>query len=47
MEDMHQLMFDMANMRDNMRVLSDGQRREMAAHLAIRMATMFNNDDEE
>jgi hypothetical protein len=31
MEDMHQLMFDMANMRDNMRVLSDGQRREMAA----------------
>ncbi len=27
MEDMHQLMFDMANMRDNMCVLSDGQKK--------------------
>ncbi len=47
MDDMEQLIHEMANMRENMRILSDGQRREMAAHLAIRMATMFNNDDEE
>ncbi|CAK9857970.1 unnamed protein product [Sphagnum jensenii] len=47
MDNMEQLIHEMANMRENMRILSDGQRREMAAHLAIRMATMFNNDDEE
>jgi hypothetical protein len=27
MEDMHQLIFDMANMQDNMRILSDGQKK--------------------
>jgi hypothetical protein len=47
MEDMEQLMHEMANMRDNMRILSDGQRREMAAQLAMRMATMFKDDDED
>ncbi len=47
MDDIQQLIHEMANMRENMGILSDGQRREMAAHLAIRMATMFNNDDEE
>ncbi len=47
MEDMEQLMHEMASMRDNMRILSDGQRREMAAQLAMRMATMFKDDDED
>jgi hypothetical protein len=37
MENMHRLMFDMANMRGNMHVLLDGQRREMAAWLAMKM----------
>jgi hypothetical protein len=37
MENMHQLMFDMANMGGNMHVLSDGQIREMAAWLAMKM----------
>ncbi|KAL3694309.1 hypothetical protein R1sor_007960 [Riccia sorocarpa] len=42
-----QLMNEMASMRENMRNVSDQRRREMAAQLAMRMAAMFNDDDEE
>jgi hypothetical protein len=46
-EDLERLMFEMASMRENMQSMSDGQRKEMAAQLAIRMATMFNGDEDE
>lgn len=46
-QDLEQLMHEMASMRENMRTMSDVQRREMAAQLAMRMATMFNGDEEE
>jgi len=46
-EDLEKMMHEMASMRENMRNMSDGQRREMAAQLAMRMASMFLDDDEE
>lgn len=46
-EDLEKLMHEMASMRENMRNMSDGQRREMAAQLAMRMASVFLDDDEE
>jgi hypothetical protein len=46
-EDLEKMMHEMAGMRENMRNMSDGQRREMAAQLAMRMASMFMDDDEE
>lgn len=43
--DFEQLMMEMARMRDNARLMPDSQRREMAASLALRMASMFDEDD--
>ncbi|KAA8532090.1 hypothetical protein F0562_006768 [Nyssa sinensis] len=48
-EDLEQLMSEIGNMRDSLRLMPDFQRREMAAKLALKMAAMFgdNSDDEE
>ncbi|KAM1155993.1 hypothetical protein ACFX11_027096 [Malus domestica] len=40
-EDLEQLMSEIGNMRDSSRLLPDFQRRDMAAKLAMKMATMF------
>ncbi|KAA3485225.1 Trigalactosyldiacylglycerol 1 isoform 3 [Gossypium australe] len=48
-EDLEQLMSEVGNIRSNLRLMPDFQRREMAAKLAIKMAAMFggDSDDEE
>lgn len=48
-EDLDQLMCEIGNMRDSLRLLPDFQRREMAANLAMKMAAMFGDSsgDEE
>lgn len=50
-EDLEQLMSEIGNVRDNLRLMPDFQRREMAANLAMKMAAMFGGgsdvDDEE
>lgn len=48
-EDVEQLMSEMGNIRDNLRLMPDFQRREIAANLAMKMASMFggDSDDEE
>ncbi|KAK4758764.1 hypothetical protein SAY87_020065 [Trapa incisa] len=40
-EDLEQLMSEIGNIRDNLRFMPDFQRREMAAKLAMKMASMF------
>lgn len=42
-EDLEQLMSEIGNMRDTLRLLPDFQRREMAAKLAMKMAAMFGD----
>ncbi|XP_052195681.1 uncharacterized protein LOC127803479 [Diospyros lotus] len=46
--DLEQLMSEIGNMRDSLRLMPDFQRREMAANLALKMAAMFgdSSDDE-
>ncbi|XWS42251.1 hypothetical protein CRYUN_Cryun17cG0152200 [Craigia yunnanensis] len=48
-EDLEQLMSEIGNIRSNLRLMPDFQRREMAAKLAMKMAAMFGGggDDEE
>lgn len=48
LDDLERLMFEIGNMRDNLRLMPDFQRREMAANLALKMAAMFGDvsDDE-
>lgn len=48
-EDLEQLMSEIGNTRDTLRLLPDFQRREMAAKLAMKMAAMFGDSsgDEE
>ncbi|KAG7607466.1 putative alpha/gamma-adaptin-binding protein p34 [Arabidopsis thaliana] len=48
-EDVEQLMSEIGNIRDNLRLMPDFQRREIAANLAMKMASMFggDTDDEE
>ncbi|XP_024934775.1 uncharacterized protein LOC107431106 isoform X2 [Ziziphus jujuba] len=48
-EDLEQLMSEIGNLRGNLRLMPDFQRREMAAKLALKMASMFGggSDDEE
>lgn len=48
-EDVEQLMSEIGNIRDNLRLMPDFQRREVAANLAMKMASMFggDSDDEE
>lgn len=47
LDDLERLMSEIGNMRSNLRLMPDFQRREMAAKLAMKMATMFGDDDEE
>ncbi|XP_057957023.1 uncharacterized protein LOC131150357 [Malania oleifera] len=48
-EDLEQLMSEIGNVRDSLRLMPDFQRREMAAKLAMKMALMFGDSsgDEE
>lgn len=46
-DDLERMMQDMVGLRENMRTMSDTHRREMAATLAMRMAAMFEGDDDE
>ncbi|KAI9083906.1 hypothetical protein K1719_034164 [Acacia pycnantha] len=48
LEDLEQLMSEIGNMRSGLRLMPDFQRREMAAKLALKMASMFGggSDDE-
>ncbi|KAF8409896.1 hypothetical protein HHK36_002414 [Tetracentron sinense] len=48
-ENLEHLMSEIGNMRDSLRLMPDFQRREMAAKLAMKMASMFgdSSDDEE
>lgn len=48
-EDLEQLMSEIGNIRNNLRFMPDFQRREMAAKLTMKMASMFggSSDDEE
>lgn len=45
-EDLEQLMSEIGNMRDSLRLMPDFQRREMAAKLAMKMASMFGGDSD-
>lgn len=49
LEDLEQLMSEIGNMRDGLRLMPDFQRREMAAKLALKMASVFGgaSDDED
>ncbi|KAJ0262043.1 hypothetical protein HA466_0050440 [Hirschfeldia incana] len=51
LEDVEQLMSEIGNIRDNLRLMPDFQRREIAANLAMKMASMFggghDSDSEE
>ncbi|RZR72595.1 hypothetical protein BHM03_00014827 [Ensete ventricosum] len=49
LDDLERLMFEIGNMRDNLRLMPDFQRKEMAANLAMKMAAMFGDvsDDED
>lgn len=46
-EDLEQLMSEIGNVRNNLRLMPDFQRREMAAKLAMKMATMFGGSSDE
>ncbi|KAJ8751381.1 hypothetical protein K2173_016578 [Erythroxylum novogranatense] len=48
-DDLEQLMSEIGNMRNSLRLMPDFQRREMAANLAMKMAAMFGggSDDEQ
>ncbi|XP_057456429.1 uncharacterized protein LOC130747496 [Lotus japonicus] len=47
LEDLEQLMSEIGNMRDGLRLMPDFQRREMAAKLAMKMASMFGGESDE
>ncbi|PUZ48616.1 hypothetical protein GQ55_7G259200 [Panicum hallii var. hallii] len=47
LDDLEKLMSEIGNMRSNLRLMPDFQRREMAAKLAMKMAAMFGDEDEE
>lgn len=42
-ENLEQLMSEIGNVRDSLRLMPDFQRREMAANLAMKMAAMFGD----
>lgn len=46
-EDLEQLMSEIGNMRDSLRLMPDFQRREMAAKLAMKMASMFGDGSDD
>ncbi|GLJ39285.1 hypothetical protein SUGI_0801690 [Cryptomeria japonica] len=45
-EELEQLMLEMAHMRENLRLMPDTQRKEMAARLALKMASTFADKEE-
>lgn len=47
LEDLEQLMSEIGNMRAGLRLMPDFQRREMAAKLALKMASMFGGGSDE
>ncbi|KAL5213580.1 hypothetical protein ABZP36_002732 [Zizania latifolia] len=47
LDDLERLMSEIGNMRSNLRLVPDFQRREMAAKLAMKMAVMFGDTDDE
>uniref|UniRef100_A0A0E0DHP6 Uncharacterized protein n=1 Tax=Oryza meridionalis TaxID=40149 RepID=A0A0E0DHP6_9ORYZ len=47
LDDLERLMSEIGNMRSNLRLMPDFQRRQMAAKLTMKMATMFGDYDEE
>jgi len=47
LDGLEKLMSEIGNMQSNLRLMPDFQRREMAAKLAMKMAAMFGDDDEE
>jgi len=47
LDDLEKLMSEIGNMRSNLRLMPDFQRRDMAAKLAMKMAAMFGDDDED
>ncbi|XP_042463625.1 uncharacterized protein LOC122046804 [Zingiber officinale] len=47
LDDLERLMYEIGNMRDNLRLMPDFQRREMAATLAMKMAAMFGDDSDD
>ncbi|KAL0907460.1 hypothetical protein M5K25_021873 [Dendrobium thyrsiflorum] len=46
-DDLERLMAEIGNMRGNLRLVPDFQRREMAAKLALKMAAMFGESSDE
>ncbi|KAK1581522.1 hypothetical protein Q3G72_006766 [Acer saccharum] len=46
-EDLEQLMSEIGSMRNNLRLMPDFQRREMAANLAMKMASMFGGSSDD
>lgn len=46
-EDVEQLMCEISHMRENLRLLPDFQRKEMAGKLAMKMANMFADSSDE
>ncbi|XP_043714323.1 uncharacterized protein LOC122662683 [Telopea speciosissima] len=47
LEELEQLMSEIGNMRDSLRLMPDFQRREMAAKLAMKVATLFGEDSDD
>ncbi|XP_073002597.1 uncharacterized protein [Typha latifolia] len=47
LDDLERLMSEIGNMRSNLRLMPDFQRREMAANLAMKMAAMFGDTSDE
>ncbi|XP_008796711.1 uncharacterized protein LOC103712091 [Phoenix dactylifera] len=47
LDDLEKLMSEIGNMRENLRLMPDFQRREMAAKLAMKMAAMFGDSSDE
>lgn len=47
LEDLEQLMSEIGNMRTGLRLMPDFQRREMAAKLAMKMASLFGGESDE
>lgn len=45
-DDLEQLMHEMARMRENLRLMPDPLRKEMAGRLAMKMASIFSDDEE-
>lgn len=47
LDDLERLMSEIGNMRENLRLMPDFQRREMAAEIAMKMASMFGDSSDE